>query len=339
MKVAVYHSNHDIRIEERPVPRIGPGELLVRMEASGICGSDVMEWYRLGKAPLVLGHEIAGTIEETGEGVEDFGPGDRVFVSHHVPCNECRYCEAGQHSLCETLRTTNFDPGGFAEFIRVPRINVTNGTFRLPDGMSFEEGAFVEPLACVLRGVGTARFSPGRSVLVLGSGISGLLFIKAFRALGASRIAATDIETRRLDAAVRFGADIAMQPGEATPHRLREGNDGLLYDLVVVCAGGASVFEQAFTLAEQGGTVLLFAPPEPGLELRLPLFRVWRDQIAILSTYAGCPADIEEAIEMIASKRVTVTDMITHRLPLDRAAEGFRLVSEGAESIKVIITP
>jgi len=339
MKVAVYHNNHDIRIEERPVPRIGPGELLVRIEASGICGSDVMEWYRLGKAPLVLGHEIAGTIEETGEGVDDFEPGDRVFVSHHVPCNECRYCEAGQHSLCETLRTTNFDPGGFAEFIRVPRINVTNGTFRLPDGMSFEEGAFIEPLACVLRGIGTARFRPGRSVLVLGSGISGLLFIKVFRALGASRVAATDIETRRLDAAARFGADVALRPGEATPDRLREGNGGLLYDLVVVCAGGASVFEQAVTLAERGGTVLLFAPPEPGLTMRLPLFRIWRDQIAILSTYAGCPADIEEAIEMIASKRVTVTDMITHRLPLDRAAEGFRLVSEGTESIKVIITP
>jgi len=339
MKVAVYHNNHDIRIEERPVPRIGPGELLVRIEASGICGSDVMEWYRLGKAPLVLGHEIAGTIEETGEGVDDFEPGDRVFVSHHVPCNECRYCEAGQHSLCETLRTTNFDPGGFAEFIRVPRINVTNGTFRLPDGVSFEEGAFIEPLACVLRGIGTARFRPGRSVLVLGSGISGLLFIKVFRALGASRVAATDIETRRLDAAARFGADVALRPGEATSDRLRVGNGGLLYDLVVVCAGGASVFEQAVTLAERGGTVLLFAPPEPGLTMRLPLFRIWRDQIAILSTYAGCPADIEEAIEMIASKRVTVTDMITHRLPLDRAAEGFRLVSEGTESIKVIITP
>jgi len=339
MRVAVYYNNRDIRIEERPVPRIGPGEILVRMEASGICGSDVMEWYRIGKAPLVLGHEIAGTIVEAGEGAGEFKPGDRVFVSHHVPCNSCRYCEAGQYSLCETLRSTNFDPGGFAEFIRVPRINVTTGTFRLPDGMSFEEGAFIEPLACVLRGIDTARFRPGRSALVLGSGISGLLFIKAFRALGASRIAATDIEKQRLDTAKRFGADIALHADEAEPDRMREENNGLLYDLVIVCAGGASVFEQAFTLAEQGGTVLLFAPPEPGLELRLPLFRIWRDQIAILSTYAGCPADIEEAIDMIASNRITVTDMITHRLPLEETAEGFRLVSEGTESIKVIIIP
>jgi len=339
MRVAVYYNNRDIRIEERPVPRIGPGEILVKMEASGICGSDVMEWYRIEKAPLVLGHEMAGTIFETGEGVGDFKPGDRVFVSHHVPCYSCRYCESGQYSLCETLRSTNFDPGGFAEFIRVPPINVTTGTFKLPDGMSFDEGAFIEPLACVLGGINTARFRPGRSVLVLGSGISGLLFVKALRALGASRIAATDIEKRRLETAKRFGADIALHANEADPDRMRDDNNGLLYDLVVVCAGEPPVFEQAFTLAGRGGTVLLFAPPEPGLEVKLPLFRIWRDQITILSTYAGCPADIEKAIEMISSKRITVTDMITHRLPLEETAEGFRLVSEGKESIKVIITP
>lgn len=339
MRVAVYHNNRDIRIEERPVPRIGPGEILVKMEASGICGSDVMEWYRIEKAPLVLGHEIAGTILETGKGVGDFKPGDRVFVSHHVPCYSCRYCEVGQYSLCETLRSTNFDPGGFAEFIRVPAINVTTGTFKLPDGMSFDEGAFIEPLACVLGGITTARFRPGRSALVLGSGISGLLFVKVFRALGASRIAATDIEKRRFETAKRFGADIALHANEAEPVRMRELNDGLLYDLVVVCAGVPSAFEQAFTLVERGGTVLLFAPPDPGLEVKFPFFRIWRDQIAILSTYAGCPTDIESAIEMISSKRITVTDMITHRLPLEETAEGFRLVSEGKESIKVIITP
>jgi L-iditol 2-dehydrogenase len=339
MRVAVYHNNNDIRIEDRPIPRIGPGELLVKMEASGICGSDVMEWYRIGKAPLVLGHEIAGTIQETGDGVPDFEPGDRVFVSHHVPCNECRYCGEGQYSLCETLRTTNFDPGGFAEYIRIPRINVTTGTFELPEAMSFEEGAFIEPLACVLRGVNTVGFRPGRSALVLGSGISGLLFIKTFRALEASRIGATDIEEYRIEAAKRFGADIALHAEEASPDRMREENNGLLFDLVAVCAGSSSAFLQAFDLVEQGGTVLLFAPPEPDLELQLPLFRIWRDQIAILSTYAGCPSDIEEAIEMISSRRITVTDMITHRLPLERTGEGFRLVSEGRESIKVIITP
>ncbi|RKZ06393.1 alcohol dehydrogenase, partial [bacterium] len=143
MKAAVYYNNHDIRIEEYPVPEISDDELLVKVESCGICGSDVMEWYRIKKAPLVLGHEIAGTIFEVGRNVEKFAAGQEVFVSHHVPCNTCRYCLAGMHSLCDTLRTTNFDPGGFSQFIRVPRINVDRGTFVLPSSISFDEGTFV----------------------------------------------------------------------------------------------------------------------------------------------------------------------------------------------------
>ncbi len=339
MRVAVYHSNNDIRIEDRPVPEIGPEELLVKMETSGICGSDVMEWYRIQKAPLVLGHEIAGTVERVGERIEGFDKGDRVFVSHHVPCNSCRYCDAGQHSLCDTLRETNFDPGGFAEYIRVPAINVRTGTFRLPDEVTFDEGAFIEPLACVLRGIRVARFTRGSNALVLGSGISGLLFIKALRALGASRIGATDISDFRIDAALRFGADFAIQAEEAKPDRIRELNSGSLFDLVIVCAGSPYVVEQGRRLVERGGTLLLFAPLEPGETVTLPLFDVWRDQITIVSSYAGCPVEIEEAISMIAGKQIEVAEMITHRLPLEETARGFRLVAEARDSIKVIIVP
>jgi L-iditol 2-dehydrogenase len=339
MRVAVYYNNDDIRIEERLVPEIGDDELLVKVEASGICGSDVMEWYRLQKAPLVLGHEIAGRVERVGKRVKRFKRGDRVFVSHHVPCNTCRYCEAGQHSLCDTLRSTNFDPGGFAEFVRVPSINVANGTFLLPEGMTFEEGAFIEPLACVLRGLRIAHFRSGRSALVLGSGISGLLFIRALRAFGASRIAATDIEDRRLETAKRLGADVVMRAEDAGPEKAREANGGLLFDFVVACAGVSSVVEQAFDLVERGGTVLLFAPLEPGTMIPLPLFHIWREQVTIVSTYAGCHDDIKEAIGMIETHAIEVADMITHRLPLEEAARGFKLVAEGKESIKVIILP
>ncbi|MEO0185669.1 MAG: alcohol dehydrogenase catalytic domain-containing protein, partial [candidate division WOR-3 bacterium] len=152
MRVAVYYNNHDIRIEERPLPEIGDNELLVKVIASGICGSDVMEWYRIKSAPRVLGHEIAGEIVRTGKGIKNFKIGDRVFVSHHVPCNVCRYCAKGYHTVCETLKKTNFDPGGFAEYLRVPEINVKFGTFLLPDKVSYEEGTFIEPLGCVIRG-------------------------------------------------------------------------------------------------------------------------------------------------------------------------------------------
>ncbi|MFQ5904225.1 MAG: alcohol dehydrogenase catalytic domain-containing protein, partial [Candidatus Binatia bacterium] len=228
MRVAMYYNNRDVRLEEMPVPPIGPGELLVRIRASGICGTDVMEWYRIQKAPLVLGHEISGEIVSVGEGVERYRVGERVFVSHHVPCNSCRYCLSGHHSVCDTLRRTHFDPGGFAEYIRVPKINVELGTFPLPDELSFEEGSFIEPVACVVRGQRFARLQSGQSVLVIGSGISGLLHLQMARVRGAACAVATDINNYRLKAAKEFGADAAVHAAEDVPTRLREVNDGRL---------------------------------------------------------------------------------------------------------------
>src|SRR3970040_1207656 len=169
MRVAMYYNNRDVRLEELPVPKIGPGELLLRTRASGICGSDLMEWYRIKKAPLVLGHEITGEIVEVGDGVNNFRAGNRVFSSHHVPCGQCRYCLAGHQSVCDLLRTTHFEPGGFAEYIRVPKINAELGTLRIPATMPFDEGTFIEPLACVVRAPRFARGTAGPSVLVLGT--------------------------------------------------------------------------------------------------------------------------------------------------------------------------
>src|SRR5438093_2034483 len=178
MRAAMYYANDDVRIVDLPTPRIGPGEILVRVKASGICGSDVMEWYRKPKAPLVLGHEIAAEVVRVGDSADSVKIGDRVFVSHHVPCGSCRYCLAGHETVCETLRTTNFDPGGFAEFIRVPEINVKHGVFRIPDGVTYEEATFIEPLGCVVRGQRAANLHAGQTVLVLGSGIAGLLHVR-----------------------------------------------------------------------------------------------------------------------------------------------------------------
>ena len=152
MKAAVYYRNSDVRIEERPKPSASPGEILVRVRASGICGSDIMEWYRIKKAPIVLGHEIAGDVVEVGQGVEAYRVGDRVAANHHVPCNTCRYCLDDKKTCCETLHTTGFDPGGFAEFVRVPPLQTERGVYPLPDSMTYDEGSFVEPLACVRRG-------------------------------------------------------------------------------------------------------------------------------------------------------------------------------------------
>ncbi|NQT05556.1 MAG: alcohol dehydrogenase catalytic domain-containing protein [Dehalococcoidia bacterium] len=340
MRAAVWYNNRDIRIEEMPVPKIGPGELLLRVEASGICGSDVMEWYRLDRAPLILGHEIGAQVVGVGSGVENFKEGDRVSAAHHVPCNTCYYCLRGHHTMCDTLRKTNFFPGGFAEYVRLPAINVERGVFRLPDELSYEDATFIEPLACVLRGQRIARMQPGNSVLIIGSGIAGLLHLQLARTLGAGRVVATDINQFRLDAAKRFGAGTAIHAQEDLPARLREVNDGNLADLVIVCAGAAEAIKQALQSVERGGTVLLFAPTDPGASIPISLNDVfWRTDVTLTTSYGASPYDYQTALDIIRAGTIPVRQMITHRLPLAEAGLGFHLVAEAGDSIKVIIEP
>jgi L-iditol 2-dehydrogenase len=339
MKVAMYYNNNDVRIEEMFVPTIGDTELLVKMKASGICGSDVMEWYRIKKAPKVLGHEIAGDIVAVGKNVKKYKIGDRVFVSHHVPCNTCRFCKNNQQTLCHTLHSTNYYPGGFAEYLRVPEINVDRGVFVLPKGMSYEQGVFIEPLACVIRGLKTARMKPGQTVLVIGSGISGLLQIKLAKAWNAGRILATDVEDYRLQAAKKFGADVVIHAKENVPEEVKKHNERRLADLVILCTGALPAVQQAIHSVEAGGTVLFFAPTAPGDDVPFPLFELWNKQITMVSTYAGSPEDITTAIELITTKKVIVVDMISHTLPLSEAAKGFQLVAKAKDSMKVILKP
>ncbi len=339
MRVAMYYNNRDVRLERMTVPRFGPGELLVSIHASGICGSDLMEWYRIKKAPLVLGHEIAGEIVKVGQAVRDFQTGDRVFASHHVSCGQCRYCRAGHQSVCDLLRTTHFDPGGFAEFVRVPKVNVELGTFRLPEEMTFDEGSFIEPLACVVRAQRFAGLASGQTVLVIGSGISGLLHIQLARARGAARIIATDRSDFRLNAAARFGADASIRATEEVPARLRAVNDDRLADLVIVCTGAMPAIHQAVKSLDRGGTLLFFAPTAAGVEVPIPLFDFWRDEIRVVTSYAGSREDLLEAIELIRQRQVRVADMITHRLPLAEAGHGFELTASAQDSIKVIVEP
>ena len=339
MRVLMYYNNSDVRVEEVPVPTIGPGELLVKVYASGICGSDVMEWYRIKKAPRVLGHEITGEIAEVGEGIKKYKKGDRVFVSHHVPCNICYYCLNGYHTSCETLHNTNYDPGGFAEYIRIPEINVESGVYLLPEKMSYEEGTFIEPLACVVRGQRLARIQPGKTVLVIGSGISGLIHINLARALGAGRIIATDITDYRLKAAEQFGADYVINAKDNVRERLLELNDNRLADTVIVCAGALSASTGALTYVERGGTVLYFAVPEPEVMVPVPMNDLWRNEITLMTSYGAGPLDLDIAMQLMSSRRVNLNDMITHRLSFNEGGTGFKLVAEANESIKVILEP
>ena len=336
----MYYNNRDIRVEELPKPKAGSGELLVKIEASGICGSDVMEWYRIRKAPLVLGHEIAGTIAEVGEGVKGFTVGQRISASHHVPCNTCYHCITGHPTSCDTLRKTTFDPGGFSEYVRLPAINVDRGVYPFPDALSFEEATFTEPLACVLRGQRRAGLAAGQSVLVIGSGISGVLHIALAKATGARCIVATDIDPFRVESAGRFGADYAIHAGKDVAGLLRDINGGRLADCVIVCTGSPRAIADAFRLAERGGTILLFAPTDPGVTIPFPFNDVmWGNDLTVTTTYAGDRTDHLMALELIRSGRVRVKGMITHRLPLEETARGFQLVTSAGQSIKVIIEP
>ncbi|MFP6635188.1 MAG: alcohol dehydrogenase catalytic domain-containing protein [Dehalococcoidia bacterium] len=340
MRVAMYYNNSDVRLEEMPVPEIGPGELLLKVEASGLCGSDVMEWYRIQRAPMVLGHEVSGEVVQVGVGVEQYKEGDRLVVTHHVPCNACHWCLSGRHTDCDTLHTTSFDPGGFAEYLRIPQINVNRGVFPIPDHVGYDEASITEPLACVYRGQRRANIQPGQNVLVLGSGLAGLIHINLARALGAGRIIATDMVDYRLDAARKLGADVTFSAMEDVPARLRGANNGRLADLVIVCTGALPALRQALESVERGGTVLFFAPTAPGVSLPVPINDVFfRNDVTLTTTYAGAPADLATAMDMIASGRVQVGEMISHRLGLAEAGLGFKLTADAGDSLKVIIQP
>jgi len=339
MLVAVYYNNRDIRIQEMPKPEIASDEILVKVMACGICGSDVIEWYRVPKAPRVLGHEASGIIEKTGEKVTRYNVGDRVFVSHHVPCNKCQYCLKGHHTACETLHTTNYYPGGFAQYIRVAKINVEYGVYRLPSDMSYHEGTFIEPLACVIRGQRLAKIQKEDTLLIIGSGISGILHTQLAKLKGVQKIVAADINPYRLKLAEKFGAHHTINAKENLPQKLKEINEGKPADQVVICTGAKQAALTSLECVDKGGTILFFAVPDPTVKIPVPITQFWRNEITMKTSYGAAPCDLEESLEILAQKKVNVTDMITHKLSLQQTAEGFTLVADAGESLKVIIEP
>ena len=332
MRVAMWYNNRDIRIEEVPTPKAGPGEILVKVEACGICGSDIVEWYRLPRAPLVPGHELGGVVEGVGPGVTGFKPGGRVFVPPKVPCMECRYCLAGHHPVCAEVPDRT--PGGFAEYILVPEGVVKNGVTALPDEVGFDQSTFIEPLACVVRAQRLAGIEAGQLVLVMGCGMSGLLHIKLARQKGA-KVAATDVSRSRLELAAELGAEITLEAGEDVPGLLGEKKA----DVVLLCTSALAAIEQAWDCLDKGATMVFFAVPGPDKDVCVPVNSFWTREIRIITSYYCAPGDLAEALELIRSGQVLVDDLITHRLPLEEIEQGFELVLEGSESLKVIIKP
>ncbi|MBI1910278.1 MAG: alcohol dehydrogenase catalytic domain-containing protein [Deltaproteobacteria bacterium] len=340
MRVATYYNNNDIRLEERPIPPIGEGEVLLKINATGICGSDLMEWYRVGHGPRVLGHEVAGEIVRVGKGVTQHKEGGRIAASHHVPCYDCHYCRLGHHTLCETLRTTHFDPGGFAQYVRLPAINVQHGIYPLPDDLSFEEATLIEPLACTVRAQNKANIRAGQTVLIIGCGIAGLLNLKLARARGAARIIAVDLSDFRLEMAKKFGADALYKASEDIPSSVRAVNEGRLADVAIVCTEAKQGIETALASSERGGTVLFFALSNPQMIIPMPMYDLfWQKGLTLMSSYAASPDDHRESLRLIQSRQVAVKPLISHHLGLSEIATGFQIALKAQDSIKIVLDP
>ena len=334
MRVAVYHGRGRIALEERPDPVAGPGELVVRVRACGLCGSDLMGWYQDPRAPVVLGHEPAGEVVEAGEGAP-FSAGARVFVHHHVPCMTCALCRAGRHTLCERFRATRIDPGGLAEMIRVPAENAALDVLALPDALPDWAATLVEPLGCVIHGQRMAGVGPGSRVAVVGAGAMGLLEIGAARAAGAAAVAAVEPREDRRAAALAAGAVAAFPLPDAAA--VADALGGPAHQ-VFVCTSSADAIASALPLAGPAGVVQLFAPPRPGTPVPLDLGATFFREVTIQSTYSAGPLDTRDALAQLASGAIDPGPLVSHRLPLAEVEEAFRLARSG-EATKVVVEP
>lgn len=335
----MYYRNSDVRLEEQEIPVTGENDVLVKVMASGICGSDLMEWYRIKRAPLVLGHELTGEVVAVGAGVDNVKVGQRVFATHHVPCDECVYCLSGHETACLTFQgKNNFTPGGFSQFLRVSGRSVRTGLLILPEGMSYETGAFIEPLATVVRAFRAMSLSPGDSLMIYGAGVVGILFVKLAKALGAGRVTVADVNDYRLAAAEQAGADFTVHSAEDVPAFLKRVN-GRLADRVIISTGALSAAAAAIHCADRGGTVLIFAVAQPGETVAVDFNELWRDDIILRTSYGAAPLDNRQAMELLRCGAVDVSDMITHRLGIEHIDEAFRIAAEPTGALKVIIEP
>lgn len=349
MKVArLYHFN-DIRIEEVPVPVIGPKDALVKTKACGICSGDTMPWYIEKKAPLVLGHEPVGEIVELGREflrTQDSGPGtrgflkvgDRVFVHHHAPCRQCRYCERGDYVQCETWRNSRIVPGGISEYILVPEVNLRNDTLFLSDEISDEDGTLIEPTACVVKSFQRASVSEGDTVLVIGLGVMGQMHVLLARAFGAGKVIAADRVRFRLNKALEFGADHVIDVSrEDLFERVRVLTEGVMADIVIVGPNSVEAMRQGTGIVSRGGKVVFFTPAKPGEKLVVdPNLLYFRD-VTLTTSYSCGPADTLEALRFIRAGVITAKKLVTHRFPLEKTAEAFSLTARAGDSLKSII--
>lgn len=341
MKVAKLYKFNDIRIENIPIPQINEREALVKVKVCGICSGDVMPWYIEKKAPLVLGHEISGEIVKIGESIKkeiNLKEGDRVSVHHHAPCMDCFFCKRGDFVQCETWKKSKVFPGGISEYILLPEVILKNDTLKLPNNVSFEEGALVEPLACVVKSLKRANIKKGDTVLIVGLGVMGQLHLMIAREFGAEKVIGVDRVEFRLNKALELGADFVINAEKENVYeKIKELTDGLMAQSVIVGPGDASVIESYLKTVSKGGTLLIFTPTPPEQSISLKVNEIYFKDITITTSYSCGPDDTNKALELITNRKLNLDKVITHRFNVDETIYAYEITAKAQDSLKCLI--
>lgn len=335
MKALRYYSGGVVRAEEVPIPEIDEDEVLVKTEACGICSSDILDWYRGPKAPSFFGHEAVGRVTRVGRKVSEFTVGERVFVHHHVPCMVCRYCKKGDYSMCDAFRKSSIDPGGFAEYIRVPGENVRKGLIRIPEVLSTIEATFIEPLACCIQAVQRASLRIGERVAIFGAGFNGLLLAILSREFGAASVVVIEPNVHRRKIAWSLGVvDRVDASGEVLQLLKKEWG---LADVVFVTPPFPSVINDAMEIADKGGTILIYAPSPPGSELSVDIFRLYFSHLTIKTSYSASPLDTRLALSLLLRRRGVFQQIPVVQYPFLEFEKAFRDFREDSRIIKAVL--
>jgi len=346
MQAAVYRGVNDVRVETVPVPEIGVGEILVRVHTCGICGTDLKK-ISTGShsAPRIFGHETSGVVAAVGKNVRNFQPGDRVMVFHHLPCGQCFYCQHKTFAQCETYKkvgcTAGFEPagGGFAEYVRVLDWIVEKGTVSIPDGISYEQACFVEPVNTCLKGIETLRLNSGEIVLVIGQGPIGIILGRLAKRAGAT-VVTTDLHPQRLTISKTFGLGTVIDASRADPVKtVRELTDGRGADAAILAVGGNGLIRSAMDAVRPGGRVLLFAQTARG-EATIDPAAVCVDEKTLLGSYSASVELQEQSVGFVMDREMDLDRLISHRFSLADSVEALHLAAHPQpDSMKVVIQP
>jgi L-iditol 2-dehydrogenase len=341
MKTAFVKESSTIAIDDIEKPSLQPGDVLVQMHACGICGSDLEKVYgQYGQPSMRLGHEPAGIILEVGKDVTDFKKGDRVFTHHHVPCYSCHYCNHGNETMCKKYYETNLSPCGLSEEYVVPAWNVSHGgILKLPDSMSFEEAAMIEPLACCVRAWSKYVYQEGDSVAIFGVGPTGMMHVMLAHAKKFSKIFCFDVNDFRLDFAKKFNVtDTIQSTDDGRFQKVLDNTESRGVDIAIVATSSLKALEDAIEMVRKGGTVMMFGVPSKGAKIDLDMSKVYSKEITLVTSYAASDKDTKEALELIESGKLDVKQLITHTYSIVDSQKAFDHARSGEKAMKIIIT-